>query len=340
VSRVVPRILWGVVALLACAIIIVIELIVHVSIAPTAARSSWPNDERNTTVFAGGLWVDSKSLPAVQASQLLASGQDADAAAVATIAREPIATWLTGGVTGAKLVALLKADLADARRTGTTAVFVTYAIPERDCGDYSSGGMATAAAYERWNQTIATTLASQHAVVLVEPDSIAMLGQSSCGSITKERLALLATAAHQYARARVPIYLDGGNSHWQGTKVMASRLRAAGVQYARGFFTNVSNFYRVDQERSYADHLSALVGNKHFVIDVSRDGAGSTGSWCNPPGAALGQSPHVSAGTTELDALLWVKTPGASDGTCSGGPAAGHWFGTYALALVANRRGS
>jgi endoglucanase len=56
------------------------------------------------------------------------------------------------------------------------------------------------------------------------------------------------------------------------------------------------------------------VGGKHFVIDVSRNGAGSKGSWCNPAGAAFGQNPHVTAGTTRLDALLWVKTPGASDG--------------------------
>jgi endoglucanase len=109
------------------------------------------------------------------------------------------------------------------------------------------------------------------------------------------------------------------------------------VQYARGFFTNVANFYTVAQETSYANSLSALIGGKHYVIDVSRDGNGWLGTWCNPPGAALGQNPHLTGGTTGLDALLWVKTPGASDGTCNGGPTAGAWYQSYALALVTNR---
>ncbi|WP_367651855.1 hypothetical protein [Curtobacterium sp. MCPF17_052] len=33
-----------------------------------------------------------------------------------------------------------------------------------------------------------------------------------------------------------------------------------------------------------------------------------------------------------------MKTPGLSDGSCNGGPAAGQWWESYALALVANRK--
>jgi hypothetical protein len=44
----------------------------------------------------------------------------------------------------------------------------------------------------------------------------------------------------------------------------------------------------------------------------------------------------VAADGTALDALLWVKTPGASDGTCAGAPAAGKWYSAYAQSLVAN----
>ncbi len=82
-----------------------------------------------------------------------------------------------------------------------------------------------------------------------------------------------------------------------------------------------------DQERAYADELAdAIGGDPHFVIDVSRNGRGWRGDWCNPDGAGLGQLPHVTRGTTRLDALLWVKTPGLSDGSCNGGPAAGTWW--------------
>jgi endoglucanase len=307
----------------------------------TAIRAvpAWQDTAKNTAVFPGGLWINENSLPVTQMRQLRAIGQLTDAQVVTKISSQPIATWLTGTVSGEKLAALLTADLAAAKAAGTTPVFVTYAIPDRDCGDYSAGGFQTADAYEKWNSTIARTLLGHPAVVLMEPDSIAMLGEAKCAPVTASRLALLHAVARNYANNHIDVYLDGGNSHWRTPPLMASRLRQAGVQYSRGFFTNVSNFYRVDQERQYANRLSALVGDKHFVIDVSRNGAGPKGSWCNPAGAALGQDPHVTAGTTNLDALLWVKTPGASDGACNGGPAAGLWFQSYAVALVTNRPG-
>ncbi|HMH59591.1 MAG TPA: glycoside hydrolase family 6 protein [Galbitalea sp.] len=296
----------------------------------------WEDSAINSAVFPGGLWVNPNSLPANEARQLRSSGQVSAATAVGVIASQPTATWLTDSNT-TQVLRTIRTDLASSRADGTTPVFVTYAIPDRDCGDYSSGGFHTNRAYQKWNDAIAGTLRGHPAIVLIEPDSIAMLGRSSCAIDTGARLAVIRSAVQRFAGDHIDVYLDGGNSHWQKPGTMASRLRQAGMRYARGFFTNVSNFYPVDQERSYADKLSALLGGKHFVIDVSRDGSGANGSWCNPDGAALGQNPHVTAGSTQLDALLWVKTPGASDGTCDNGPPAGHWFESYALALVANR---
>jgi endoglucanase len=120
--------------------------------------------------------------------------------------------------------------------------------------------------------------------------------------------------------------------------VMAARLESAGVQRARGFFTNVANYYPTAQEQAYAEKVSALTGGSHYVIDTSRNGQGWRGTWCNGPGAGLGAAPRVVSDGTALDALLWVKTPGASDGTCNGGPAAGKWWSSFAQTLVANAR--
>jgi len=39
---------------------------------------------------------------------------------------------------------------------------------------------------------------------------------------------------------------------------------------------------------------------------------------------------------THLDALLWVKLPGESDGSCNGGPPAGRWWQEIALELARN----
>jgi endoglucanase len=289
------------------------------------------------TVYEGGLHVELAGPAAAAATTLAAQGRDDDAAAARTIAAQPIAIWLGSWYDDAMLVKVVDRTVAAAEKKGATPVFVTYDIPGRDCGGYSAGGAADDAAYLSWNDRVASALAGHRAVVLVEPDSLGHL--DACPAMTATRTATLAQAVAAFSRAGVPAYLDGGNSNWVKPADMAARLRAAGIDQARGFFTNVAGYYPVDQERAYAEQVSAATGGARYVIDVSRNGRGWKGTWCNAPGAGLGQTPRVAtSGATGLDALLWVKTPGASDGTCNGGPAAGTWFPAYATALVANRR--
>ncbi|MDP9737076.1 glycoside hydrolase family 6 protein [Curtobacterium sp. 260] len=286
-------------------------------------------------VFAGGLYRQPDSQPAQAAAALSAAGRTTEAAAARTIAQQPIAIWLGEWYTGDALDRVIARNLAAAEKTGTTPVFVTYAVPNRDCGGYSAGGLSPSR-YAAWNRRIAADLQGHRAVVIVEPDSLAHL--STCTAERARRPGLIAAAVRVYAAAGVPTYLDGGNEDWNPAELQATYLREAGVAQARGFFTNVANFYGVDGERAYAERLSAMTGGARYVVDVSRNGRGWLGTWCNPTGAGLGGKPHIAAGTTRLDALLWVKTPGASDGTCNGGPAAGTWFPSYAVALVANRK--
>ncbi|TDU01831.1 endoglucanase [Streptomyces sp. 846.5] len=140
----------------------------------------------------------------------------------------------------------------------------------------------------------------------------------------------------------------------------------------------------------YTQNLGGAVPSTHYVVDTSRNGQGPNtmatygaspygqsaatvaalmqGNWCNPTGAGLGVRPTTSTGVSLLDADLWVKTPGQSDGQCdaAGGvrawdyaaytqpgwptdaasqaqfdplwgqvdPAAGAWFPAQALQLV------
>ncbi len=96
----------------------------------------------------------------------------------------------------------------------------------------------------------------------------------------------------------------------------------------------------------------------HAVIDTSRNGQGpwtptasypDPQTWCNPPGRGLGLRPTANTGQPLVDAYLWIKTPGQSDGQCNRGvagsttdpawggivdPAAGAWFPQQALQLV------
>jgi endoglucanase len=73
----------------------------------------------------------------------------------------------------------------------------------------------------------------------------------------------------------------------------------------------------------------------HYVIDSGRNGRGSTDQWCNPPGRAFGREPASVADGTGLDAFLWVKPPGESDGDCEGGPPAGAFWPERAMELAA-----
>ena len=117
-------------------------------------------------------------------------------------------------------------------------------------------------------------------------------------------------------------------------------------------------------ESRYAAALAAADAepSTRFVVDTSRNGQGPWApaagtsypdpqTWCNPPGRGLGDRPEASpeAAYPQLDAYLWIKTPGQSDGQCNRGvagsttdpewggrtdPAAGAWFGDQALELA------
>jgi endoglucanase len=113
----------------------------------------------------------------------------------------------------------------------------------------------------------------------------------------------------------------------------------------------------------YAQNLSAPPTNPpHFVIDTSRNGqthatnattdptfatespgrmtvfaqppfnqAPSTiatlaaGDWCNPPGSGVGVRPTARTGNPLVDAFLWIKTVGESDGPCAAAGGARAW---------------
>ena len=82
--------------------------------------------------------------------------------------------------------------------------------------------------------------------------------------------------------------------------------------------------------------IRAIIGDEaRFVIDTSRNGLGPTddSEWCNPQGRANGRRPSLNVAREGLDARLWIKTPGRSDGYCNGGPEAGDWWPEYARGL-------
>ena len=109
----------------------------------------------------------------------------------------------------------------------------------------------------------------------------------------------------------------------------------------------------------YAENLGTAVATTGFVIDTSRNGQGrwvppasappgDPQDWCNPPDRGLGLRPTLDTGVALVDAYLWIKIPGESDGSCNRwappgsadpvrgviDPPAGAWFPDMALELA------
>jgi endoglucanase len=132
-------------------------------------------------------------------------------------------------------------------------------------------------------------------------------------------------------------------------------------QYGPARFADTSTWTRTDEaydrlfEQAGAKRDPAM--QKHAVIDTSRNGKGSwtppagqyrdAEVWCNPPGRGLGRRPTFDSGNRYVDAFLWIKIPGESDGECLRGtagpadpergmkaPPAGTWFPEQARELI------
>jgi endoglucanase len=154
---------------------------------------------------------------------------------------------------------------------------------------------------------------------------------------------------------------DPGSGSWG-----AGHFEWCASQYYPANPNDFSTWTLTDQW--YADNVESQTwvpypgdaGLKHFVIDTSRNGQGpwtppphppgDAQDWCNPPDRGLGIPTTANTGSTLIDAYLWIKIPGESDGQCNRwaspgspdpvrgmiDPAAGQWFPEMALELVHN----
>jgi len=223
----------------------------------------------------------------------------------------------------------------------------------------------------------------------IEPDSLANMitnmGVQKCSRAAPYYKELTAYALKSLNFANVDMYLDGGHAGWLGwdanigpaAKLYAEVYKAAGSPRAvRGIVTNVSNYnaFRIatcpsitqgskncDEERyinAFAPLLKAEGFPAHFIVDTGRSGKQPTGQqawgdWCNVKGAGFGIRPTTNTDNALVDAFVWVKPGGESDGTSDQSaarydgfcgkdsafkpaPEAGTWFQDYFAMLLQN----
>lgn len=164
----------------------------------------------------------------------------------------------------------------------------------------------------------------------------------------------LAAAVQMIARAGGVVYLDA--SSWtDGEPSQAGQyveeLIAAGVdmRYIAGFALNIGRYHSTESQIEWGNgfidelHRRLVVApiqgidpgqaGPGIIIDTSRNGVPLTGPQCNPPEAGLGAPPRL-VGEGVLDAAVWIKRPGESDGSCNEGLAVGQFSLAKALELA------
>jgi endoglucanase len=400
-----PRRLRTLAALIAAATVVTLA-------ASGSAQASTPQHRRVGDFLLRvpvDFYVEQDTNAGRQADIYQAQGRLAEADAMRRLSRVSQAVWFTAG-TPSQVRADVATTVDAALRQHQVPVLVAYYIPGRDCSQYSAGGAPSEAVYGAWIDAFATGIGDRPAVVILEPDGLALLssepwcgeggggftGQPEDFARVDERFREINGAVDRLRQNRfTAVYLDAGHSSWQqindydaGYGVpsqqlgMASRLMRAGVERATGFFLNVSNYQTTGNLVDYGTRLSGCIQFRqqtgaancgpadiagisvnplfltHFVVDTSRNGQGpwtppaglyaDPQDWCNPPGRGLGATPTTRTGNPLVDAYLWVKRPGESDGSCTRGtagqadpeygavdPLAGQWWPEYALGLVA-----
>ncbi len=262
---------------------------------------------------------------------------------------------------------------------------------ESSAGELSADAAGEAGYQHRFIDVVATAFRAhpeQRIAVVLEPDSLSNLvtnlARPRCKTAEGIYKRGIAYAISKLSLPNVFLYLEAAHAGWLGFPKNIDRAAAlyknvltmaGGPDRVRGFALNVSNYDpAVDPAKTPRDRTSAAsdetgyaadltralakvgVTGKGFVIDTGRDGRAYirsiASSWCNVKGAGLGERPRA-APSPLIDAYLYVKVPGESDGTsdpnaprfdqtCAsddatpGAPQAGKMFDAYLIDLLKN----
>ncbi|KAK2753118.1 1,4-beta-D-glucan cellobiohydrolase cel6c [Onygenales sp. PD_40] len=190
--------------------------------------------------------------------------------------------------------------------------------------------------------------------LVIEPDSLPNLVTNidlqSCQDSAEGYRAGVAYALEQLNFPNVAMYIDAGHGGWlgwdenltPGAEELASVFKAAGSpSQVRGIATNVSGwnafsltpgefeddpdgqYNQCQDEQRFVTLFGAALETagmpNQAIVDTGRNAVQGIreewGHWCNVDGAGFGVRPTAETGEALVDAFVWVKPGGESDGT-------------------------
>ncbi|GGN07646.1 glucanase [Lentzea pudingi] len=235
------------------------------------------------------------------------------------IASVPQARWYTTTNTST-VRSEVSSFVGAAAAAGKIPILVVYNVPNRDCGGASGGGAPSHTAYRAWVDEVAAGLAGRPATIVLEPDVLPLMTNCQSTDQQNQTKASMAYAGKKLksGSGQAKVYFDIGHSSWLTPAEAANRLRGADISNsADGISTNVSNYRATSDEVNFAKNVLNAVGDSRLkaVVDTSRNGNGPAGSeWCDPAGRAIGTPSTTNTGDSRIEAFLWIKLPGESDG--------------------------
>lgn len=311
------------------------EIITHTQQVVSVSKV-YSVEARANPLYQKEFYVDPNSHAKAQVRAWQSTRPD-DTLLMDKIARNPQAFWFVHY--SSDVDTKVRAVVSKAANAGEIPILCAYMIPKRDCGSYSGGGAPSADAYKVWSRKFTQGIGDNEAVVIVEPDAVALWHCLNAEERATRSELLREFIVDLKTNSGAIVYLDAAHSYWHPAGEMIRRLKEAGAEHADGFSLNVSNFRSQRELIAYGEQISRGLNGKHFILDTSRNGQGpapdSALAWCNPPGRALGIEPTWDTDHPLIDAFLWIKRPGESDGACRPGePNAGVWWPEYALGLA------